>query len=171
MRPKWKFLTLALAASATIGSNTPATACAINTPPVIANIGQADLVFVGKLETVEVLRWEGDYGGVPLPYALLSFSVSQTLKGESQPEWKILRWANVLGSNTRLDPDKSVIVAAFIGADAIQALVDAGAGGGVLAQASAYIIREPACSSAPIFDNNNENRAAATMALAQSSEE
>ena len=171
MRNLWKLPTLALAVVASIGASNPASACAINTPPIIANIGQADLVFIGKLESVEVFRWEGRYGGVPLPYALLTFSVSQTLKGESQPEWKILRWVNPLGSNTRLDPDKSVIVAAINGADAIQALADAGAGGGVVAQASAYIIQEPACSSAPIFDNSDENRAAAIAALALSSEE
>ncbi len=162
-----KLSTIALAVAITFGSLTPATACAVNTPPLIVNIGQADLVFVGKFEVTEVIRWESTYGGVPLPYALLTFSVTETLKGESQPEWKILRWVNPLGSSTRLDPEKTVIVAAYNGRDAIQALNDAGVGGGLVGDASVFILREPACSSAPIFENSAENRAAIAAVLAQ----
>jgi len=167
MRRIWRNICAAVAIGAALSSGTSASACAIYTPPQIAIIGQADLAFVGTVTDIRVIGWEGNFGGIPLPYALITFSAVETLKGESQPEWKILRWVNILGSSTRLDPEKTVIVAAFDGTDKMRVLREAGADGGLVAEASAYILQEPACSSAPIFENSAENRAAIELILAQ----
>lgn len=148
----------------------PAIACTVSTAPHLASAVEADLVFVGKFESFESFRWDMSYPGIPLPNGLYTFSVIDTLKGDAQPEWKIMWWVNAIGSNTRLYPEKPVIVFAMDGTDTIAALVQADVLERPFLDLIQYIIEEPVCSSAPIFENSPENRAALEALLSLTGE-
>jgi len=171
MRKFWRKSAAALAILSSFASGGAAMACIVSRPTTIESAAAADLVFIGKFEKFKRYEWEAGHPGISPPYGQYTFSVSETLKGESEPEWKILRWVNILNSNTRIDPDMVVIVAAIDGTAVMRPLEDAGLLRSQNLGSSQYVIIEPACSNAPIFENTPENRAIVEAMLAQTSEE
>ena len=171
MRKFWRNSAAALTILTSVTSGGAALACIVSTPTTIESAASADLVFIGKFVKFKRYEFEGVHPGISPPYGQYTFSVIETLKGESQPEWKILWWVNVLGSNTRVDADMVVIVAATDGTATIQPFVESGALSRQDLDSSRYVIIEPACSNAPIFENTPENRAIVEAMLAQTREE
>ena len=167
MRGTYRKIASVLALALTLFNSGPASACAFSTPPQIADAGKADLVFIGELTEIKIYGLAVGASGQPLPYGLYDFAVTETLRGENRAEWKILWWVNPLGSNTKIAPGDRVIVTAMQGEAALHALAEEDAGKAMAVEASQFIIQEPACSSAPIFADTPETRAAIGAILAQ----